>query len=126
MTLEQLEQLRNMLGRSKRSPQALHEVMTFFRDHTGDELDVLKLAESTTNPFLYDNLQSFASEVLEKPVVPTLILACLPSYHFYYGPFVVEGLYGRLFYFSENLGKGLIGMPSPDDPTVENYRVVNS
>jgi hypothetical protein len=124
MTLEQLTQLREMLRTAKNNPKVLNGVMGFFSDHLGDELDVLKQAQSTSNPFVYGVLQTFASSLFPQPVFPNLILASLPSYHFYYGPFLVEGLYGLLIYFSEGLGKGLISMPSPDDPTaVQKYKL---
>jgi hypothetical protein len=126
MTLEQLVQLREMLRTVKNRPKPLADVMGFFSDHLGDELDVLKQAQSTTNPFVYDVLQTFASSLFAPPVSPNLFLATLPGYHFYYGSFLVEGLYGMLIYFSEGLGKGLISMPAPDDPEAQKYRLFTS
>lgn len=119
MTLEQLTQLREMLRTVKNTPKALAGVMAFFSAHLPDELDVLKLAEATNNPSVYKVLQTFASSLFPQPVVPSLILASLPSYHFSYGPFMVEGLYGMLIYFSEGMGKGLISMPAPAAPQAE-------
>ena len=69
----------------------------------------------------------FTTSVFSEPVSPNLFLASLPNYHFYYGSFVVEGLYGLLIYFSEGMGKGIISMPSPDDPDAEQkYKLFTS
>jgi hypothetical protein len=127
MTLEQLTQLQDMLKNARNTPRALAAVMGYFTDHLGDELDVLKQAQSTINPFVTKELQKYVDALFPNPEVADLILASLPSCHFYYGPFRVAGLYGLVIYFGEELGKGLISTPAPDNPDEEQkYKVFTS